>query len=124
MTTKTKQDPAAIIRDLLRQLAESEKERAAAVELAEKQRKKIVILTKRKVGKIKQGETMSSITITLTLTPEQEHLLRNRAGVYAIKSGMGQTLTVEQDVILAIGVQLRDEETAAELAQRSAYANG
>ncbi len=67
---------------------------------------------------------MRSITITLTLTPEQEHQLRNRAGVYSIKAGMGQTLTVEQDVILAIGVQLRDEETAAELAQRSAYANG
>lgn len=44
--TKAKQDPAAIIRDLRRQLAESEKERAAAVELAEKQRKKIVRLEK------------------------------------------------------------------------------
>lgn len=55
--TKAKQDPAAIIRDLRRQLAESEKERAAAVELAEKQRKKIVILTKHKEHKMALKDT-------------------------------------------------------------------
>lgn len=47
MTTKTKPtDPAAIIRDLRRQLAESEKERAAAVRLAASQHEKIVRLEK------------------------------------------------------------------------------
>lgn len=58
MTTKTKPtDPAAIIRELRKKLSESENEREKAVELAEKQRKKILELEKRvaKLEGVKNG---------------------------------------------------------------------
>ncbi len=54
------------------------------------------------------------VTATFTLTPDQWHELRNRAGVYLMREGLGQELTLEQDVIVALCIAARDAEAERE----------
>lgn len=51
---------------------------------------------------------MKSATVTITLTPAEWHDLRNRAGIYMMREGVGQELTLEQRVIVALSIAARD----------------